>query len=1732
MSGPLIRRYCDPKRALRLAGFAYLLAFGLPLAAGAAPRQGLRGGHVPAAVARLTPIGNLPGAQRLNLAISLPLRNQEELDRLLQEISDPASPSYRHYLTPREFTERFGPNEQDYQALMDFAKSNGLTVTVTHPNRVVLDVSGAVTDVARTFHLNLRVFQHPKEARTFYAPDVEPTVDFAVPILHVSGLDNYSLPHPNFRVRTVGAAANATPNSGSGPGSTYRGSDFRTAYVPGTTLTGAGQNVGLLQFDGFYASDIAAYTSQAGLPGIPVTVVPVDGGVSTPGSDNGEVCLDIEMVMSMAPGVAGIYVYEAPNNTTLWVDILNRMATDTDSLGNPLCNQLSCSWGGGGVDTASEQVFKTMGAQGQSFFNATGDSDAFTGTIDFPSDSTNITQVGGTTLTTGTGASYSSETVWNWGLQSGSYVGSGGGISTYYAIPSYQLGISMSANQGSTTRRNVPDVALTADNVYVVYNNGGSGTFGGTSCAAPLWAGFTALINQQAAAAGQAAVGFLNPALYAIGKGANYTNAFHDTITGNNISSSSPSKFFAVTGYDLCTGWGTPNGTNLINALTGPPVLAPIIVSNSFVLVLEGCPNGVVDPAETVTVNFGLRNIGTASTTNLSATLLSTSGILSPSGPQTYGVLSTNGATGFQPFTFTATGNCGGTDTATLQLQDGATDLGTVTFAFPLGQSSVSTVFSQNFDGVTAPALPAGWTTSTSGSQSAWATTTSTRDTTPNALFSRDPSKVGVNEVDSPAVTLPAGQAQLTFRNNYSLETGYDGGVLEIKIGSSGAWTDIMTAGGSFVSGGYNYTLSSSYSNPLAGRQAWSGTSGGFITTLVNLPAAASGQTIQLRWRCGSDSSVSGTGWYVDTVSITASSYACCTASTDLAVSLSVSPDPVLAGQNLTYTLTVTNLGPAAASSVTLTDALPASVTFVSASPGCDNLGGQVICDVGTLINGGGSNFTVVVTPTTYGLITNTLTVASPTAESNSANNTAVAVTSVDAPPAITAQPAGQAVIPGANVTFQIAATGTAPLAFQWLFYGTNLPGAVNAALTLTNVQLAEAGTYAVLVTNDFGALLSSNAVLTVLDPWIVGQPKNQSVTAGAPATFTVSAVGTLPLSYQWLKEGVALVDGPNLSGALTATLTVAQVQAGDVGNYSVAVSNLNGQVLSSSATLVANFPSSILAQPASQRALAGSVVSFAAGVVGSSPMSFNWQRAGTNLADGGKLSGTSTPSLTVSNVQAAETGAYSLVVSNAFGSMTSSNALLSLWPLVGWGRDDYSQADIPGGLTNVTGIAGGLYHSLAVCADGTVAAWGAGLTDSGSLPDYGQSVVPAGLSNVAGIAGGAFHSLALMADGTMAAWGAGATNSGSSPQYGQTVVPDGLSNVVAVAAGYYHSLALTADGKVIGWGDNKYGQTNSPAGLAKVVAIASGAYHNLALQADGTVTAWGAGISNEVAPNFGQASVPAGLSNVVAVAAGFYHSLALKADGTVVAWGAGTINTGSTPDFGQAMVPVGLTNAVAIACGIYHSLALQADGTAVIWGAGTIDAGTYPDFGQALVPAGSTNVIALAGGGFHTLALEGDGHPYLATQPVSQAVPAGAMVVYAAMAVGVQPLSYQWQCNGINVPGASAALLALPNVQDLSAGTYSVVVTNALGSAVSFNATLTVLPPPGMGITIGLAGSAISISFTSQLGSSYLLEYKDSLQDPAWTPLSSAVPALGGAMVLQDTNAPAASRYYRLRRE
>jgi predicted outer membrane repeat protein len=552
-------------------------------------------GHVPEAATHLKASGRVAAAQMLKLTIGLPLRDQAGLDAFLKDVYDPASPNYRLFLTSEEFTKRFGPSEADYAAVQAFARANNLAIVETHGNRMLLNVTGTAAAIESAFHITLRTYRHPTENRDFFAPDTEPSVDAALPIADISGLSDFGRPHSN--MRPVAAAPPAgTPNNGSAPdGSSYIGDDFRHAYVPGTALTGAGQIVGLLQFNGFQASDIAAYAAAAGggRSNIVIQTVLMDGysGTNSPPGE-GEVDLDIEMAMAMAPGLSKIMVFEG----SVANDILNAMVTNT------AVKQFSSSWTWSpGPNATTEALFETMQAQGQSFFNASGDSDAFadgsSNDIDnhnqahYPTYSPNITRVGGTVLTMiGNGVSYASEKVWNDGTvnSGGGDWGSCGGISFSNVIPTWQQGISMTANHGSTTALNVPDVALTAANVYVVNEGGITGAVGGTSCAAPLWAGFMALVNQQAAAAGSPSAGFINPAIYAIGKGtgdASYASAFHDITTGNNYWPSSPTNFPAVAGYDLCTGWGTPT-VNLINALAA---YTNTIVYNTF----DGVPGSL-----------------------------------------------------------------------------------------------------------------------------------------------------------------------------------------------------------------------------------------------------------------------------------------------------------------------------------------------------------------------------------------------------------------------------------------------------------------------------------------------------------------------------------------------------------------------------------------------------------------------------------------------------------------------------------------------------------------------------------------------------------------------------------------------------------------------------------------------------------------------------------------------------------------------------------------------------------------------------------------------------------------------------------------------------------------------------------------------------------------------------------------------------------------------------------
>lgn len=303
-------------------------------------------------------------------------------------------------------------------------------------------------------------------------------------------------------------------------------------------------------------------------------------------------------------------------------------------------------------------------------------------------------------------------------------------------------------------------------------------------------------------------------------------------------------------------------------------------------VVAESCApaNGAIDPGETVTVSFGIKNIGGGPTTNLIATLQPTGGVISPSGPQGYGAIQP-GTKISRDFSLTASGSCGGAITLTFQVQDGATDFGTLRVTFTLGALFVSAppAFVEHFDVVTPPALPAGWTTAQNGTAPPWATTTAYSYSPPNSAATDGTALPGDNSLTSPAITIPTAPGfgtdpgvRLSFQTNYNTEGGFDGGVLEISV-SGAPFVDILAAGGSFVSGGYNAVIGNT-DNVLAGRQAWTGNSNGFVSTVINLPMASFGQSAQFKWRTGYDTGINpaGGGMRIDAVFINDVTRICC----------------------------------------------------------------------------------------------------------------------------------------------------------------------------------------------------------------------------------------------------------------------------------------------------------------------------------------------------------------------------------------------------------------------------------------------------------------------------------------------------------------------------------------------------------------------------------------------------------------------------------------------------------------------------------------------------------------------------------------------------------------------------------------------------------------------------------------------------------------------------------------
>ncbi len=1277
----------------------------------AADRQVLRG-HVPSAVAKfnLQPVDRLAATNRLYLAIGLPLRNTNAMTKLMQDMYDPASPQFRHYLTLEQFTERFGPTQEDYDALKRFAVRNGLNVAATHPNHVVLDVTGRVADVEKAFRIKMQLYRHPTEARQFYAPDVEPSVEAGLAVQGISGLDNYALPRPLLHKGSLSAAPH--PLGGSGTGGSYMGKDFRNAYVPEVSLDGSGQMLGLAEFESYVASDITAYEDTAQSRRVPLQNILLGGFDGISGGASGEATVDIEVAAAMAPGLARIVVFNAGPNGN-WNDIINSIAA------NPQVKQVSSSWYDFAHDATSEQILQQLALQGQSYFTASGDFAEQNGTLSeyslWPLDNPYVTSVGGTSLImNGAGASYAGETVWS---------GSGGGISEMYPIPAWQEGLDVSANRGSTTMRNYPDVAADAVNFFAVVGGNPDPGWTGTSFAAPLWSAFTALVNQEAAANGQPAAGFLNPALYALGRSSNYTSCFHDITTGNNTTESNPARFPAVPGYDLCSGWGSPMGRKLIDALALPLRLE---IAGSSALLLNGSVGGTATPA-LLSINLTNRAGSLVWIVGQDVPWLSVSptfGSLAAGGPATTVSVAPNLLASNLPMgTYTATLFFTNLSDQTIQTQ-----LVTLQMAgYPIISTQPTNVtlsqgMTATFTIALAPNVPVAyqWQMNTgpsiiplvdgdgiSGSATDTLTISNVSPTNAGIYLVTVSNLGGVVSSDAVLLAVLTGQPPVVI-SQASNQTVLPGAPVSFTVAAAGdpPFSYFWQFNGTNLTDGSG--ISGSASNTLSISSATEASAGTYSVLITNGFGAVASAVAVLNV-----TAVTKAGVRLETLySFNTNAFG-----TNPRAGLLQTKDGNFYGTASSGGSS--SLGAGTVFRFATNGVISLVHTFTDNSDGGYPLS-ELIQGTNGLLYGTTSEGTSLYGGTAFKMTTSGV------------------ITGYSLNPATTGEQPEAALVQGTDGNFYGTASyggiyqdgavfrltangvlsalhsfkgvdGSAPYgslvqASNGDFYGTTQSGGANSAGTLFKISLsgAFASLFSFATTNGAfpGGRLTLDAEGNFYGITSDGGPSNSgtifSVTADGMFNSLYSFTGGADGSYP--DAGLLLASDGNLygttgSGGAFGNGTVFRISpSGDLltlanfdgyqgaGSHADLVEGSDGKLYGTTVYGGAGFDSFVLQsgdgviyrlsidsplqitrQPRALTAFAGATANFDVAVFGSLPVSYQWRKGGANLYDGGNVSGSGSSVLTLHNVTPADVTSYSVVISNVYGSVTSGVAALQI---------------------------------------------------------------------------------------------------------------------------------------------------------------------------------------------------------------------------------------------------------------------------------------------------------------------------------------------------------------------------------------------------------------------------------------------------------------------------------------
>ena len=678
------------------------------------------------------------------------------------------------------------------------------------------------------------------------------------------------------------------------------------------------------------------------------------------------------------------------------------------------------------------------------------------------------------------------------------------------------------------------------------------------------------------------------------------------------------------------------------------------------------------------------------------------------------------------------------------------------------------------------------------------------------------------------------------------------------------------------------------------------------------------------------------------------------------------------------------------------------------------------------------------------------------------------AILVVGYPPVLTNQPQSQEITQGQTAIFAAGATGTVPLNYQWIENGSALTGITNSTFVISNAQGSDSGTYSVTVFNLFGSTSSTNAVLTVdTPPVITTQPASLNVPVGGNAAFTVAATGSQPLQYQWFNSGGGILNATN------STYAIADVSLGQADNYYVVVTNFVASVTSSVAMLAVGYPPAISTNPVSQTNAFGSTAVFSCTATGPLPMNYQWFQNSTNLI------GQTNATLTLTNLQLTNVGSYNVILANAFGSITSSIAILHISP--GMVTQPTNQIVMPGSLV--------VFNSLANGEPSLSYQWQLNGTNLADNSIYSGSItstlnLSAALTNTLGnytVVVSSFYGSSTSVVATLSyAFQAISTfdYSGVVQPY---IVPVGVTNLW---------ISLSGGGGASGSGAGP-GPGGSGGYSCAIISVSPLSTLTFSVGSGGNETnagfsplsgyAGGNGSDNYADIGFGGGGgaatiilMPDGGSIISGGGGGggggeAYggsggSSILVSATNTQTAGANAATNTGGYPGGGGGGGAAGGSGGGVNGGG---GVGFAGGGNGVYEQYGGLGSGGGGGAGGSLLPTNYlyssfqwtfTNVSTPDANGL--ISIVANPIPYINQQPAAQVAIAGSPAQFNVAVSSPVPLSYQWFMNGAVVQNGTNSSLQFTAVTPQDAGSYFVVITNAYASVTSSVVSLTVNIP------------------------------------------------------------------------